>query len=249
MYRKSIDVGQGDSSLIQVNNKNILIDAGPYESKDYLINYLKNLNIKTLDYVIATHPHEDHIGSMNSIIKTFNINNFLAPKVYHNTESFLSMVNELNKKSLKINIIKKGTDDFIDLGNNTKVYVFSPIKDTYDNLNNYSPIIKIVYGNTSFLFTGDAEEDLEKEVLITNSNLSSNVLKIAHHGSSTSTTENFLSAVSPNISVISVGINNSYKHPSIKTLNLLEKYNIKYYRTDEDGTIIIKSDGNNLYVE
>lgn len=210
---------------------------------------MKSLNIKTLDYVIATHPHEDHIGSMATVIKTFNIDKFLAPKVYHNTESFLSMINELNQKSLKINIIKKGTDDFLDLGNNTKVYVFSPIKDTYDNLNNYSPIIKIVYGNTSFLFTGDAESDLEKEVLSTNANLSSNVLKIGHHGSSTSTTENFLNAVSPSMAVISVGINNSYKHPSTKTLNLLKKYNIKYYRTDEDGTIIIKSDGNNLYVE
>ena len=210
---------------------------------------MKNSNIKTLDYVIATHPHEDHIGSMATVIKTFNVNEFLAPKVYHNTESFLSMINELNKKALKINIIKKGTDDFIDLGNNTKVYVFSPIKDTYDNLNNYSPIIKIVYGNTSFLFTGDAESDLEKEVLNTDANLLSNVLKIGHHGSSTSTSENFLTAVNPNISVISVGINNSYKHPSSKTLNLLEKHNIKYYRTDEDGTIIIKSDGNNLYVE
>ncbi len=207
-----IDVGQGDASLIQVNNKNILIDAGPYESKDTIINYLKSLNIKTLDYIIATHPHEDHIGSMASIIKSFNVLNFFAPKVYHNTESFLDMINELNKKSLKINILKKGMGSFIDLGNNTLVEIFSPIKENYDNLNNYSPIMKITYENTSFLFTGDAEEDLEKEVLLSDANLSSHVLKIGHHGSSTSTTESFLTAVSPKLSVISVGINNSYKH-------------------------------------
>ena len=170
---------------------------------------------------------------MATIIKSFNVLNFFAPKVSHNTESFLDMLYELNKKSLKINVLKQGMGSSIDLGNNTSVEVFSPIKETYDNLNNYSPIMKIVYKNTSFLFTGDAEDDLEKEVL---------------NGSSTSTSEKFLTAVSPKLSIISVGINNSYKHPSTKTLNLLDKYNIRYYRTDEDGTIIIKSDGNNLYI-
>ena len=186
---------------------------------------------------------------MATIIKSFNVLNFFAPKVSHNTESFLDMLYELNKKSLKINVLKQGMGSSIDLGNNTSVEVFSPIKETYDNLNNYSPIMKIVYKNTSFLFTGDAEDDLEKEVLNSNVNLSSDVLKIGHHGSSTSTSEKFLTAVSPKLSIISVGINNSYKHPSTKTLNLLDKYNIRYYRTDEDGTIIIKSDGNNLYIK
>lgn len=186
---------------------------------------------------------------MASIIKSFNVLNFFAPKVSHNTESFLDMINELNKKSLKINILREGMGSSIDLGDNTLVEVFSPLKEAYDNLNNYSPIMKITYKNISFLFTGDAEEDLEKEVLASNTNLSSHVLKIGHHGSSTSTTENFLSSVSPKLAVISVGINNSYKHPNIKTLNLLDKYNIRYYRTDEDGTIIITSDGNSLYVQ
>lgn len=186
---------------------------------------------------------------MGYIIQNFNVLNFYAPKVYHNTESFIYMINELNKKSLKINTIKQGIAHNMDLGDNTFIYFFSPIKENYDNLNNYSPIMKIVYGNTSFLFTGDAEADLEKDVLKTNANLSSDVLKIGHHGSSTSTSEEFLVAVSPKISIISVGINNSYSHPSSKTLSLLNKYNIKYYRTDEDGTIIIKSDGNNIYIK
>ena len=147
-----IDVGQGDSILIQVNNKNLLIDAGPQSDKKNLLSYLSALNLEKLDYVIATHPHEDHIGNMDDVINDYNVLAFYAPKVQSTTKTFEKMVESLKSKNLKINVIKKGTNS-IDLGENTKVTVISPTKDSYENLNNYSPVIKIQYGKTSFLFT------------------------------------------------------------------------------------------------
>lgn len=240
-----IDVDQGDSILIQVNNKNMLIDAGPKDSRPKLIGYLNNLSIKKLDYVIATHPHEDHIGNMYDIISNFEIGSFYAPKVEASTKTFERMVLALKNKNLKINAIK-ADDNSIDLGENTTVSVFSPIDNKYDNLNNYSPIIKIKYKNTSFLFTGDAEKEVEGEILKADSNISADVIKLGHHGSTSSTSEAFLKKVNPSVAVISVGKDNSYGHPHSETLSLIKKYDIKLYRTDTDGSIIITSDGKNI---
>lgn len=238
-----IDVGQGDSILVQVNNKNLLIDAGPKDSKKNLLTYLDSLDIETLDYVIATHPHEDHIGNMSKIINDYKIINFYAPKVVTTTRTFEKMIEALNDKSLKISPIKRGINT-IDLGANTKVTIFSPISETTENLNNYSPIMKIQYNKTSFLFTGDAESDLEKEVLDSKANLKADVLKLGHHGSSTSTSEEFLKAVSPSLGIISLGIDNSYGHPHKETIDLHAKYKINILRTDIEGTIVLESDGN-----
>ena len=193
-----IDVGQGDSILIQVNNKNLLIDAGPKDAKEDLLTYLDSIGLSKLDYIIATHPHEDHIGNMSYVINKYEVEKFYAPKVEHTTSTFEKMVESLITKDLKINIIKAGIDT-IDLGEGTKVTVFSPINEEYSNLNDYSPIIKIEYGNNSFLFTGDAEDEVEKEVLSKNPNIKSDVLKLGHHGSSTSTSKTFLNAVNPSI--------------------------------------------------
>jgi competence protein ComEC len=238
-----IDVNQGDSILIQVNYKNILIDSGPKDGKNKLLEYLTLLNIPQFDYVIATHPHEDHIGNMSYIINNYKVLNFYSPKIDNNTPSFENMAESLSRKNLKIKILKANSST-INLGENTSFEVFSPNLDSYDNLNNYSPIIKISYGNTSFLFTGDAEEDVEEEVLTKNFNLKSDVLKVGHHGSSTSTTKAFLASVNPKIAVISVGKNNSYGHPTENTLNKLK--GTKIYRTDLNGNIVITSDGNNI---
>jgi competence protein ComEC len=240
-----IDVGQGDSILIQVNNKNLLIDSGPKSDKKKLINYLSALNLEKLDYVIATHPHEDHIGNMSDVIDDYNVQNFYAPKVQSTTKTFEKMIESLKSKNLKINVIKKGTDS-INLGENTKVTVFSPSKDSYEDLNNYSPVIKIEYGKTSFLFTGDAQKDVEKEILASNEDISADVLKVGHHGSSTSTTKEFLNKVHPLIGVISVGQDNTYNHPNNDTLKHLKENKINTYRTDKDGTVILSSDGSNI---
>jgi len=240
-----IDVGQGDSILIQVNNKNLLIDAGPKSDKKKLLNYLSSLHLDKLDYVIATHPHEDHIGNMDDVINDYNVLAFYAPKVQSTTKTFEEMVEALKSKGLKINVIKKGTNS-INLGENTKVTIFSPMKDSYENLNNYSPVIKIEYGNTSFLFTGDAEKDVEKEILATNEDISADVLKVGHHGSSTSTSMDFINKVNPSIGVISVGQDNTYNHPNEDTIKRLTQNKVKIYRTDKDGTVIISSDGSNI---
>lgn len=240
-----IDVGQGDSVLIQVNNRNLLIDAGPKSDKKKLLDYLSKLNLEKLDYVIATHPHEDHIGNMADIIEGYKVLAFYAPKVQSTTKTFEKMVEALKDKNLKINVIKKGTDS-IDLGQNTQVTVFSPTQASYENLNNYSPVIKIEYGSTSFLFTGDAEKDEETEILNNNENIHSDVLKVGHHGSSTSTSESFLNKVDPSIGIISVGKDNSYNHPNKETIKLLNEHKVITYRTDRDGTVVISSDGSKI---
>lgn len=238
-----IDVGQGDSILIQVNSKNLLIDSGPSASKDKLVKYLNSLKISKFDYIIATHPHEDHIGNMSYIIDNFEVLNFYAPKVNSNTKAFETMVESLVIKDLKIKVLKPNIKS-IDLGENTKVDVFSPISNEYENLNNFSSIIRISYGNNSFLFTGDSEELSEKEVLAKGYDLKSDVLKVGHHGSSSSTSKRFLDAVDPYIAIISVGKDNSYGHPSQEVLSRLK--DLPIYRTDLDGNILIKSDGYSL---
>ncbi|MGL4572321.1 MAG: ComEC/Rec2 family competence protein [Clostridium sp.] len=242
-----INVGQGDAELIQVNGLNMLIDAGPGSNEKDLISYLDKLKIKKLDYVIATHPHEDHIGNMDDVINKYEIGKFYAPKVEHTTKAFEKMVTALKKKDLKINVIKEGTDT-IDLGKDTKVSVFSPKANFNDkkDLNNYSPIIKIQYGNNSFLFTGDAEKLEENYVLDKGYDIKADVLKLGHHGSTTSTSENFLKKVNPSIGIISCGIDNDYGHPHKETLKKLDKYKVKIYRTDKDGTITLSSDGKNI---
>lgn len=240
-----LNVGQGDSILIQVNKKNLLIDSGPKLEKKKLFECLSKIKIDKLDYIIATHPHEDHIGNMASIIDNYKVLNFYAPKVQTTTKNFEQMIDSLKSKNLKINVIKKGLS-FIDLGENTKLTVFSPSKDAYEDLNNYSPIIKVQYGKTSFLFTGDAQKDVEKEILTSNEDVSADVLKVGHHGSSTSTSKEFLNKVNPSIGIISVGSDNSYNHPNLDTIQRLKDSNVKIYRTDKDGTIILYSDGSTI---
>ncbi len=243
-----IDVGQGDSILIQVNNKNLLIDSGPSSNRKDLLNYLENLNIKKLDYIIATHPHEDHIGNMDTIIKRYNIGSFYSPKVITSSNTFESMISALVDKNLKINVLKNGVKG-IDLGKNVEIQVFSPLENiSSDNLNDYSPIIKITFVNNSFLFTGDAEVSTESMVLSENNNLNCDILKVGHHGSSTSTSSNFLTSVNPSVAIIPVGKNNSYGHPTPEVLSLLNSYNIRTFRTDINGSIIAISDGNNINI-
>lgn len=241
-----IDVGQGDASLIQVNGLNMLIDSGPESNRYNIISYLDNLKITTLDYIIATHPHEDHIGNMATIIKKYTVKNFYAPKVTHNSVCFENMIGSLSDKKLKINILNTST--YLNLGENTNISIFSPPPNYFsDNFNNHSPIIKIQYGNISFLFTGDAESEIEQMVLLENSDIQCNVLKIGHHGSSTSSTPEFISKANPDIAVISVGKKNSYGHPATETITTLNNNNVTLLRTDKIGNIVLCSDGTNIF--
>lgn len=242
-----IDVGQGDSILVEAPNKNLLIDAGPRVSTPKLMSYLKKHKIKKLDYVIATHPHEDHIGGMSTVIKNISIGTFYAPKVTTNTATFRHMITALKNKNLKITAAKAGMSFY--LGKNIKCDILAPNSTKYDNLNNYSVVLKITDGKTKFLFTGDAEKLSESEILKKGYNIDSDVLKLGHHGSSTSSTKSFLRKVSPKVAIISCGKNNSYHHPHKETMRKLKEMHIKSYRTDLDGNIIIISDGNNYTIK
>ncbi|MBP2034160.1 competence protein ComEC [Clostridium algifaecis] len=239
-----IDVGQGDSELIQVNGKNLLIDAGPNESRDKLMSYLKKQNIKKFDYVIATHPDEDHIGGMGDVIKKYPIDKFYTPKKIVNTKTFKYMIQQLRNKNMKIDTPEPGIK--LDLGKNTTAEMLAPNSMNYPDTNNYSVVLKITYGNTKFLFTGDAEKTSESEIIDKGYDLSADVLKVGHHGSSGSTSQQFLDKVDPKIAIISCGKNNKYGHPHKKTINKLKKKNIQIYRTDVDGTIILMSNGSKI---
>lgn len=242
-----LNVGQGDSELIQVNGINMLIDAGTNAGANELVKDLKNRGIKTIDIAIATHPHEDHIGGMDEVLENFDVKSFYAPKVAHTTKTYENMLKAVKNEGLKIKQIKEGTK--IDLGKDTKVEVYSPVKSEYEELNNYSPVMKISYGQNSFMFTGDAESFVEKEILSENKNLKSDVLKLGHHGSHSSTSEDFLKAVDPSIAIVSCAKDNKYGHPHKETMSNLKKAGVTVYETFRDGDITISSDGKNLDVK
>lgn len=239
-----VDVGQGDSEIVELNGHYMLIDAGPNSSEDSLLEYINKLGIKKFDYVIGTHAHEDHIGGMDKIVKNYDIDKFLFPKQTATTKTFESFVTELNKKNLKLYAPSVGeTFEFGD----AKFTVFAPNSLEYDSANNYSIVIKLEYKNNSVLFTGDAEKLSENEMLENKSiNLKSDVIKIGHHGSSTSSSLKFLNEVNPKYAVISLGKDNDYGHPHKSTILRLKSLNIPVYRTDEVSTIVMESDGNNI---
>ena len=219
------DVAQADAALIQVNGKSMLIDAGTNDTKDEFVKMIKDEGIAKIDYVVGTHPHEDHIGGLDKVIDNFEVGDIIIPGVEHTTKTFESLVKSAAKKEKKIKKAIPGME--IDLGEGTKVEVFSPGKDEYKDLNNYSPIIKITYGENTFLFTGDAEKEVEKEVINGGNDLKSDVLKVGHHGSTSSTTEEFLELVNPEIAIISVGKENTYGHPEKEVLDRSKSRDIK----------------------
>lgn len=242
-----LNVGQGDSELIQVNGINMLIDAGTNAGANDLVKDLKNRGIKTIDIAIATHPHEDHIGGMDEVLENFDVKSFYAPKVAHTTKTYENMLKAVKNEGLKIQQIKEGTK--IDLGKDTEVQVYSPVKSQYEELNNYSPVMKISYGQNSFMFTGDTESLVEKEILNENKDLKADVLKLGHHGSHSSTSEEFLKAVNPSIAVVSCAKDNKYGHPHKETMSNLKKAGITVYETFRDGDITISSNGKKLDVK
>lgn len=236
-----LDVGQGDCIFIELPNKEVmLIDAGESKSKNKIVNYIKTLGYQNIDYVVATHPHADHIGSMNTILNKFTIENIYLPNKMHNTKMFKTMFNTIINQEIPVEFVSLGSKilEQYDLS----ITVLSPIAENYANLNNYSTIIKIDYGESEFLFTGDAETLVENELLFNQVDIDSEILKVGHHGSNTSSSEEFVEAVSPEIAVISCGINNKYNHPNKETLETLRKQRAEIYRTDEVGTIIIEAD-------
>lgn len=238
-----IDVGQGDSILIRQGEHTMLIDGGTSACKDDLLMFLKDENIDSFDYIIGTHPHEDHIGSLDDVVNTYDFDTIFFPKVTTTTKTFENLVIAVSNKNKKFTTPLSGNE--YNLGD-AKFTILAPSSDSYQSLNNYSIVIKLTYGNTSFIFTGDAETLSETEILNSFEDLKADVLKIGHHGSTTSTSKKFLNAVSPKYAVISVGKDNSYNHPTKTTMDKLQELNIPVYRTDEQGTVECISDGTNI---
>ncbi|AZF90260.1 MAG: metallo-beta-lactamase superfamily protein [Phage 5P_2] len=243
-----INVGQGDSILLQLpNNQTMLVDAGPNEAGPAVVSYLQKQGIKRIDYLVATHPHEDHIGGMDLVINSFDIGRVYMPRVTTNTKSFEDMLRAIQAKGLKITPARAGVVVLDKSG--LKVNFVAPCSSGYDNLNNWSAATRVQFGNTSFLLTGDAQSESEHEMLASGASLKADVLKVGHHGSYSSTTPAFLRAVSPKYAVISVGAGNDYGHPHQETLAKLAGSGVKVYRTDRDGTVIFVSDGKTLTVK
>ncbi len=251
-----IDVGQGDSMLlISPNGKTMLIDSGESTAIFSVRSVLKSLGIKKLDAVIATHPHSDHIGGMPGILRSFDVEAFYMPDVSNPSAAYSDMASALNALSLRVNYLSAERTPSIEWDEDVTIDVLSPFEDVaYDGINNYSAILRVSYGGTSMLFTGDAEGDgvysAEYTALARNTadKFRCTVLKVPHHGSLSSLSDAFLSAASPKYAVISAGRGNDYGHPHQSTLNKLKSSDVEVFRTDELGTVHISMDGENTTV-
>ena len=242
-----IDVGQGDCILIQTpNNKNILIDGGDEDSSHLVKSYLKRKKVKSLDYIIATHPDSDHIGGLDDIINKFKIQKFYMPEQSTDSQSFKNLILSCNNKNLKLNYLYKGDEIFIE--DNLNMLVLNP---TYiqeeNNLN--SIVFDLKFKNKSFLFTGDAEQPNELDIINSFDLNDVDFLKVGHHGSNSSTSNEFIKSISPDIAVISCGYKNQYGHPHKKTLDTLNNNNILTYRTDINGDMIFYSNGDTIFTK
>ncbi len=241
-----IDVGQGNAVLLEIHNHYALIDGGDADSVIILTEYLENLGIKKLDYVIATHYDTDHLYGIVNIMYRFDVGEIIAPEYKADTRIYRSFQNALkavDKISRQPNV-----GEVIDLHGVDMICV-SPCENEYENENDYSIGFKVVYEENSFLLCGDATRHSEDDMLANSIDLDSDVYLVSHHGSSTSSTKAFLEAVTPSISVISVGEDNDFGHPTKKVLKRLKNIDSKIYRTDKLGNIIISSDGKNLSVK
>ena len=234
-----IDVGQGDSIFIQLpNNKTMLIDAGEAYKSDNVINYLDDLGITKINYVIGTHPHTDHIGGLEEVINTFDIGSIYMPRAVSTSKTYEDLLTTISSKGLKVKTAKSGVVVLDE--DNLKLEFIAPNSDSYSELNNYSAVLKLTYLDNTFLFMGDAETLSEDE--ITNE-IKADVIKVGHHGSDSSSSLEFVKKVSPEYAIIMVGVGNSYNHPYQSIIDRYESVGAKVLRTDLDGNIVCDSDG------
>ena len=238
-----IDVGQADSILIQNDDSSMLIDAGNNEDGEDIVKFIKEKGITKLDYVIGTHPHEDHIGGLDDVINSdIEIENILMPKITTNTKTFEDVLDAIENKGLSIKAPEKGYEFKIGEAN-CKVMTDSILDK--DNLNLSSIVIRLTFGNKSFLFMGDSEKENEETI----SWPKTDVLKVGHHGSNTSSSQEFLEQVLPKYAIIMAGEGNSYGLPKEKIIKRLEDLGTTIYRTDKNGTIEMTSDGNEIKIK
>ena len=246
-----IDVGQGDCELIRTKNSNILIDCGEEENASSVIGFLRYSGIERLDYVIATHPHSDHIGGMYKVLESFDVGTVILPyvpnKIEIKTSSYGKLLKLIKKRGINREYSEAGR--IYTLGENTSLEIIAPLYDDYEELNNYSVVARFTHGANTFLFTGDAEGASELDIIDSGIDVSADVLKVAHHGSAGANSKAYLEKVRPKIAVIGVGRDNSYGHPHKDVLKRLAQVGCdEIYTTAADGNIVIISDGASLRV-
>lgn len=234
-----LDVGQGNAILVQSGGQNLLYDGGDQNHADEVVSYLQQQNVQTIDYMISSHYDEDHLGGLVPCLNTFEVSNVLGPDYVHTSNLFNTFMNTATANAIIVQYPSVG--DTFDFGTGSFT-VLAP-SGISQNSNDNSLVIKLENGSNSFIFTGDAEETSEQDMITTGMNLDCDVLSIGHHGSASSTTWDFLEATSPSYAVISCGVNNQYNHPSAETMGRLSDMEIPVFRTDKQGTIIAVSDG------
>ncbi len=243
-----IDVDQADAILVEIpGHRTMMIDAGTNDQADKVKAFIEKSGIKKIDYVIGTHPHEDHIGGLDTVIESFDIGRIYMPNVEATDEAAVDVRAAVAEKGLTIETAAAGVVilDEEDL----KIEILAPVKGEYDDVNTYSAVVKLTYINNKFLFAGDATMLSEREMLLYETDLDADVIKVAHHGADTSTCLDFLEAVSPQYAVISVGENNSYGFPSADVSGRLDAMNVKVYRTDKVGTVTFLGNGQRIMVK
>lgn len=239
-----IDVGQGDATLIKCGSHAMLIDGGNNNKGTTVQLYLKKQGVESLDYVIGTHPDADHIGGLDVIVYKYNCDTVIMPDYEKDTKTYQELVDVIHDKNMKITYPVVGEQYAL---GEAKFTIIAPNSNSYGgNANDYSVAILLEYGKNRFLFTGDAEETSEAEMLTNGIDISADVYKVAHHGSRSASTQEFLNAVHPKYAVISCGEGNSYGHPHAEVLNRLRSMGVEVFRTDEQGSIIASSDGENI---
>ncbi len=237
-----IDVGQGDATLIKCGDAAMLIDAGENDKGTLVQNYIRKQGVKSLDYLIVTHPDSDHCGGADVIITKYDIDTIIMPDYAKDTASYRDVIKAMDYKKNKVTepvvgeSYKLGDAEFTIIAPNAE----------YEEANNYSVSIVLEHGSKKFVFTGDAEEEAEEDILDSGIDISADVLKVGHHGSKTSSIEDFVDAVDPKYALISCGENNDYGHPHAQTMNTLRTRGIKLFRTDEQGSLIASSDGKKI---
>lgn len=244
-----LNVGQGDCSIIISGDSVMMIDTATPNRMNEIRSSLMTINIETIDYLVITHQHDDHMGCAAEIIESYNVKNIIMPKLSEinmvTTQAYEDLLTAVDEKN--VNPIAATSGYTFSLGGSS-VEIFSPSKQD-KNLNNMSVVLKVTFGDTRFLFQGDAESKIENALLKSDFDLKADVLKVGHHGSNTSSTQKYLNAVSPEFAILSYGADNSYGHPHEEVLERLENSNISVYSTALNGIITVTSDGKNISVK
>lgn len=241
-----LDVGQGDAALLQCGGQTMLVDTGSEISEEALLAFLDKAGVVALDYLVGTHPHEDHIGNMDAVLAKYDVQNVWMPRVKNEIKAFDDALLAIKQSNLMINAPVVDTE--FTLGD-AIVTILAPMSEAYENLDDYSIVFRVDHGRNSFLFTGDAGRVSEDEMLASRSDIDVNVLKVSNHGGNTSSTKAFLAATTPDIAIISCGLGNENKDPQESTLQALQEAGALILRTDENGTIQIDSDRTTLFYD